>query len=96
MEIDITSLDGLDDYGKIVDKIGLLSVEQYKKYHKILGLKSNYSDCWLLCTPYSTPSNDYARLVCVVDRNGTLYWSGRDDSYGVRPFVIFDSSILVN
>lgn len=94
-EIDLTSLDGLDDYGKIVDKIGLLSVEQYKKYHKILGLKSKYSDCWWLCTPYSTPSNDYTRCVCVVNWYGALDWSDCGYSYGVRPFVIFDSSILV-
>lgn len=94
-EIDLTSLDGLDDYGKIVDKIGLLSVEQYKKYHKILGLKSNYSDWWWLCTPYSTPSNDYTRGVCVVRRLGALYLDDCGNSYGVRPFVIFDSSILV-
>ena len=94
-EIDLISLDGLDDYGKITDKIGLLSIAQYQKYHKILGLKSNYSDWWWLCTPYSVQSNGHFYSVCVVLSNGVIDWRGCGFSCGVRPFVIFDSSTSV-
>ena len=46
MDRDLTSLDGLDDYGTCTDKVSLLTATEYVKYHKILGLKSNYPDWW--------------------------------------------------
>lgn len=96
MERDLTSLDGLDDYGTCNDKISLLSASEYAKYHKILGLKSNYSDWWWTITPASTLSNDYSRSVCCVSFDGFLNWGGCDYCSGVRPFCILNSSILVS
>ena len=95
MARDLTSLDGLDDYGTCTDKVSLLTSAEYAKYHKILGLKSDYSDWWWLITPASTPSNDYARFVCVVYSFGVLNWRGCDYSFGVRPFLTLESSISV-
>lgn len=95
MERDLTSLDGLDDYGTCTDKITLLSASEYAKYHKTLGLKSNYPDWWWTITPASTPSNDYSRSVCYVYSNGILDWRGCGYCYGVRPFLTLDSSIFV-
>lgn len=95
MDRDLTSLDGLDDYGTCADKVSLLTAAEYAKYHKVLGLKSNYPDWWWLITPASTPSNDYSRSVCFVDSNGVLVWNGCGCSGGVRPFLNLDSSILV-
>lgn len=92
---DLTSLDGLDDYGSCVDKISLMTAAEYAKYHKILGLKSNYTDWQWLITPASTPSNDYSRDVCCVDSCGILYWSGCGCTLGVRPFLTLESSVLV-
>lgn len=96
MECDLTSSDGLDDYGTCNDKISLLSVSEYTKYHKILGLKSNYPDRWWTITPISTPSNDYARSVCCVCSNGVLSWFGCGCCGGVRPFLSLEPSILVS
>lgn len=95
MDRDLTSLDGLDDYGTCTDKVSLLTSAEYAKYHKILGLKSNYPDWWWLITPASTPSNDYSRCVCYVGSGGVLSWSDCDCSYGVRPFLNLESSISV-
>lgn len=96
MDRDLTSLDGLDDYGTCTDKVSLLTAAEYAKYHKILGLKSHYPDLWWLITPTSTPSNDYSRYVCDVDRDGTLgCWGGCSCSGSVRPFLNLDSSISV-
>lgn len=95
MERDLTSLDGLDDYGTCIDKITLLSANEYAKYHKILGLKSNYPDWWWTITPASTPSNNYARGVCFVSSDGVLCWGDCDFCAGVRPFLTLDSSIFV-
>lgn len=91
----LTSLDGLGDYGSVIDMVSLLTAAEYAKYHKILGLKSQYKDCWWTITPASTPSNDYARGVCVVCSGGILGWGGCGFSSGVRPFLNLDSSILV-
>ena len=96
MERDLTSLDGLDDYGTCNDKISLLSASEYAKYHKILGLKFNYPGWWWTITPASTPSNDYFRFVCYVGSNGVLYWSGCGHCNGVRPFLNLEPSILVS
>lgn len=95
MDRDLTSLDGLDDYGTCTDKVSLLTAAEYAKYHKILGLKSNYPDWWWLITPASTPSNNCTRNVCCVDSDGILYWSDCDFSNGVRPFLNLESSISV-
>ena len=95
MDRDLTSLDGLDDYGTCTDKVSLLTSAEYAKYHKILGLKSNYPDWWWLITPASTPSNDYSRGVCCVGSGGVLGWGGCDCTRGVRPFLNLESSISV-
>ena len=96
MERDLTSLDGLDDYGTCNDKISLLSASEYAKYHKILGLKSNYPDRWWTITPASTPSNDYSRFVCYVGCNGVLNWGDCGYCFRVRPFLSLEPSILVS
>lgn len=95
MDRDLTSLDGLDDYGTCTDKVSLLTVVEYAKYHKTLGLKSNYPDWWWLITPASTPSNDYSRVVCYVNSRGILDWRDCGDAGGVRPFLNLESSISV-
>lgn len=95
MDRDLTSLDGLDDYGTCTDKVSLLTSAEYAKYHKILGLKSNYPDWWWLITPASTPSNDYSRFVCFVYSSGVLSWGGCVCTGGVRPFLNLESSISV-
>ena len=96
MERDLTSLDGLDDYGTCNDKISLLSASEYAKYHKILGLKSNYPNWWWTITPASAPSNDYDRGVCCVSSNGILFWNSCGFCYGVRPFLNLEPSIWVS
>lgn len=100
MDRDLTSLDGLDDYDTCSDKITLLSVSEYAKYHNILGLSSglkpNYSCWWWLITPTSTPNNDYHRSVCYVVHKGALGWDDCGFHGGVRPVLTLNSSILVS
>lgn len=95
MDRDLTSLDGLDDLGTCTDKVSLLTSAEYAKYHKILGLKSNYPYWWWLITPASTPSNGYTRSVCCVDSCGVLFLNSCGCAYSVRPFLNLESSISV-
>lgn len=92
---DLTSLDGLYDYGNCTDWVSLLTSAEYAKYHKILGLKPNYPNWWWLITPASTPSNDYTRGACHVNVDGILEWDNCCCSCSARPFLTLESSISV-
>lgn len=93
IEIDLTSDDGLDDYGKVTDKVGLLTDSMYRKYNRII---EDYpvDDWWWLATPYSTPHRGYDSLVRCVISNGTLDNIYCNNNVGVRPFCIFSSAIF--
>lgn len=90
--IDLTSDDGLKDYGETTQKIFLLTCDMYRKYRSVIP---NLDDWWWLATAYSTESNGYAHLARIVDSDGSL--SSRNayyGYYGVRPAFYLKSSIL--
>lgn len=91
--LDLTSLDGLDDYGTVTDKVGLLTVDMYRKYNRIIE-KYPVDDWWCLATPWSTPHRGYTSDVCYVRIGGTVSSDGCGFNGGVRPFCIFSSSIF--
>ena len=90
--IDLTSDDGLKDYGETTQKIFLLTCDMYRKYRSVIP---NLDDWWWLATAYSTESNGYARYARSVYSDGSL---NNDDAYlgdtGVRPAFYLKSSIL--
>lgn len=90
--IDLTSDDGLKDYGETTQKIFLLTCDMYRKYRSVIP---NLDDWWWLATAYSTESNGYARSARGVDSDGCLginyAFSGNN---GVRPAFYLKSSIL--
>ena len=84
---DLTTDDGLKEYGSSEDKIFLLTAEQYRKYRKNIRV---ILDWWWLITADSTVNN-YVRFV---------YTDGSLSSYnaffgnsGVRPACVVDLSI---
>lgn len=90
--INLTSDDGLKDYGETTQKIFLLTCDMYRKYRSVIP---NLDDWWWLATAYSTESNGYASLARLVLSDGSL---GRNSAYrgrsGVRPAFYLKSSIL--
>mgnify|MGYP004592191757 FL=1 len=88
---DLFSLDGQTEYGYCKDKISLLTVDEYRKYRKLLP---NMGKWWWLLTPWSTPVNDYSSTSSVVSPWGAVRFSIYDGGYGVRPVCIFSSSIF--
>lgn len=92
-EIDLTSDDGLDDYGKVTDKVGLLTADMYRKYNRIIE-KYPVDDWWWLATPWSTPHRDYSFSVRCVCDDGSLFSGDCDFGFGARPFLIFNPSIF--
>lgn len=90
--IDLTSDDGLKDYGETTQKIFLLTCDMYRKYRSIIP---NLDDWWWLATAYSTESNGYAHIARLVHSDGSLDGSyAYAGSTGVRPAFYLKSSIL--
>ena len=88
---DLLSMDGQTEYGHCKDKISLLTVDEYRKYRKLLP---NMSEWWWLITPWSTPANDCSTTVTVVSPSGSVGGNSCFNVYGVRPVCIFSSSIF--
>lgn len=93
VELDLLSLDGLDEYGTVTDKVGLLTVDMYRKYNRIIE-KHPVNDWWWLATPWSTSHRGYSSSVCYVYYDGAVNCGNCDNDCGVRPFCIFSSSIF--
>lgn len=89
--IDLTSDDGLKDYGETTQKIFLLTCDMYRKYRSIIP---NLDDWWWLATAYSTESNGYAHYARYVHSDGSLYKYAYYGRIGVRPAFYLKSSIL--
>lgn len=90
--IDLTSDDGLKDYGETTQKIFLLTCDMYRKYRSVIP---NLDDWWWLATAYSTESNGYANIARYVRSDGSLdAYNAYNGNYGVRPAFYLKSSIL--
>lgn len=90
--IDLTSDDGLKDYGETTQKIFLPTCGMYRKYRSVIP---NLDDWWWLATAYSTESNGYARSARYVSSDGSLSsYYAYNGYYGVRPAFYLKSSIL--
>lgn len=90
--IDLTSDDGLKDYGETTQKIFLLTCDMYRKYRSVIP---NLNDWWWLATAYSTESNGYAYRARYVRSAGCLYYYfAYSGHFGVRPAFYLKSSIL--
>lgn len=88
---DLLSLDGQTEYGYCKDKISLLTVDEYRKYRKLLP---NTGKWWWLLTPWSTPANNYSTTIAVVSPSGGVDYYDCGSVVGVRPACIFSSSIF--
>lgn len=94
--IDLTSNDGLKDYGNVKAKVGLLTEEEYRQHRDILPPLGD-EGWWWLATPYSTERAGYPSLVRYVYSDGTLAdGSAYRGDYGVRPALYLKSDISVS
>ena len=90
--IDLTSDDGLTDYGESTNRVALLTCDMYRKYRSIIP---NLDNWWWLATAYSTESNGYAGNARNVHSGGSLSsGSAYYGSIGVRPAFLLKSSIF--
>lgn len=89
-ERDLTTDDGMTDYGKCKDYISLISCEEYRKFRKLIP---NADDWWWILTGDSLVCSHGVRFV---RSNGTLFsniaYYGRN---GVRPLCVLKSDTEV-
>ena len=93
-ELDLTTDDGLKDYGTCTVTIFLLTVDQYRRNRDVIP---NADDWWWLSTAFSTKSNGYESLARSVNADGTLSWNlACIGGNGLRPACYLDSDLLIS
>lgn len=93
-ELDLTTDDGLKDYGTCTVTIFLLTVDQYRRNRDVIP---NADDWWWLSTAFSTKSNGYESLARRVSADGALSWdSAGYGNGGLRPACYLDSDLLIS
>ena len=96
LNVDLTSNDGLRDYGAIKRRAALLTAEQARRYVDVLD-RHKLDAWWWLATPYSTPTHEDADYILRVAPSGRIGCGNcYSNSNGVRPFCIFNSDIFVS
>ncbi len=94
--VDLTTLDGLKDYGSCECRVSLLTFDKARENIELLD--EFKLDCyWWLATAWSTPKHDIKHSVACVSPNGNF--RNCDCNYydvGVRPFCILKSNIFVS
>lgn len=93
--VDLTSDDGLKDYGMVERKASPLTADRYRRYVDILD-KFKIKALWWLATAYSTPKHDNDVWVLCVSPSGFIRNGGYFNVLGVRPFCILKSNIFVS
>lgn len=94
-DVDLTSDDGLKDYGVIRREASLLTTEQARRYVELLD-KYKLDAWWWLATPWSTPTHGDSSWVKCVSPAGSFSNYRCYYDVGVRPFCILKSNIFVS
>lgn len=89
-ERDLTTDDGITDYGKCRDYMSLLTCEEYRKYRELIPFADDW--CWTI----TADSLVYDYYIRSVGSNGSLGINHAcRSSYGVRPLCVLKSDTLV-
>ena len=94
-EVDLTSDDGLKDYGTVLRRVSLLTADMYRRFVQILD-KHKLKAWWWLATPHSTAAHENDSWVKCVSPSGCISNRCYYDDRGVRPFCILKSTIFVS
>lgn len=92
-EIDLTTLDGRANYGKLEVKAAPLTLDEARMYAKFIPNSNDWS--WL-ATGWGAPGMNGSAYAFRVGSDGD--WSGNrcSSSYGIRPALVISSSLLTS
>ena len=88
---DLTALDGLKPYPVLESLVSLPTFDFYRDHVEVFD-KYPVDDWWWTATPESAKPHDSPRWIVCVAPSGLIY--GGDYDGGVRPFLLFESSIF--
>ena len=92
-EIDLTTLDGYNGYGKLKVKAAPLTMDEARKYAELIPDPDDWS--WL-ATGWGAPEHFGSQLALYVDSNGGWSSGGCSNSYGIRPALMLSSALLTS
>ena len=93
-QTDLTTLDGLKTYGVMESKISLHTFDFYREHVEIFDKYPVDDYCWTATPDSAKPHYNPVWVVCVSPA-GCIYGDSYDCfNFGVRPFLIFNSSIF--
>lgn len=81
---DLLSMDGQTEYGSCEDYVSLISVDEYRKYRKLLP---NTGEWWWTLTPDSTKCNDDTSYIRIVSPSGIIISNASSTVTGCARFV---------
>ena len=93
--VDLTTLDGLKEYGFVSRRASLLNLNRYHQYVDILD-QHKQDDWWWMATATSTKWHENDRWALCVSPSGGISIVYCNFGYGVRPFCILKSDIFVS
>ena len=94
--IDLTSMDGMRDYGTPRVKVRLLTIDEYRRYHSLIPLTS---EPYWTATPWTTESSPFSDSYSAyyVRTDGTLYYNSvYGPNFAARPALYLKSDIFVS
>lgn len=92
-KVELMADDGTNKNVVCFDNVSILTTELYRIYRQYIP---EYYSEWWTATPVSSTAKDYTSYACCVNNYGVIYWDNCDRIYGVRPFCVLNSSILVS
>lgn len=92
-EIDLTTLDGRANYGKLEVKAAPLTLDEARMYAKFIPESDDWS--WL-ATGWGAPGMSGSALAFRVYSYGVWYGNGCSVSFGIRPALVISSSLLTS
>lgn len=91
-EVNLLSLDGENDYGKLTRKVSIPTLDEYRMHKR--EIKKHIKKWFWLCTPNSTPSGCGSGSVRCVDSDGYVGYGWYGYVCGVRPRFVLKSTIF--
>ena len=92
-EIDLTTLDGRANYGKLEVKAAPLTLDEARMYAKFIPNSNDWS--WL-ATGWGAPGMNGSTYAFRVNSGGDWLSNGCSNSYGIRPALVISSSLLTS
>ena len=93
-KVDLLSLDGSDEYGVDTCFVSAMTLDRYRKYHKLIG-NAEYTE-WLSTPNQTKESGDTTFVQCVRGDGYVDYGDCGWRDIAVRPFSVLNSSIFVS